>query len=181
MVIQAMSDRFRSPARVLHWVTAALVIAVVIPAGVWIRYFEPADQALKMRLYNLHESFGVVVFALVLMRLVYRWSFPPPAWPIGTPVWVRLLAGLSHSSLYALLILMPVTGFLATNAWGFPLKVFEVIPLPSPIGKDEALAKALSLTHWCGAVSMGVLLVAHLLGGFYHRFVARDSLARRMF
>jgi len=180
-MIPATTDRFRAPARLLHWVTALLVIAVVIPAGVWIRYFEPADQAFKMRLYNLHESFGIVVFALVLIRLVYRWLYPPPAWPVATAAWVRLLAGLSHSSLYVLLILMPVTGFLATNAWGFPLKVFEIVPLPSPIGKDEALAKALSFTHWCGAVAMGVLLTAHLLGGIYHRFVARDPLARRMF
>lgn len=180
-MIQATPDQYRPPAKLLHWVTALIVMAVVIPAGVWIRYFEPADQALKMRLYNLHESFGVVVFALVLLRLVVRWLYPPPAWPVGTSAWVRLLAGLSHSSLYALLILMPVTGFLATNAWGFPLKVFEVIPLPSPIGKDEELAKALSFTHWCGAVSMGVLLAAHLLGAITHRFVARDALARRMF
>ena len=180
-MIQSSSDRFRSPAKLLHWVTALLVIAVVIPAGVWIRYFEPADQAFKMRLYNLHESFGVVVFVLVLIRLVYRWLYPPPAWPIDTPAWVRLLAGFSHASLYALLILMPVTGFLATNAWGFPLKVFEVLPLPSPIGKDEALAKTLSFTHWCGAISMGVLLLAHMAGGIYHRFMARDALARRMF
>ena len=180
-MIQARSDGFRSPAKLLHWVTALIVMAVVIPAGVWIRYFEPADQAFKMRLYNIHESFGIVVFALVLVRLVYRWLNPPPAWPPGTSAWVRLFAGLSHTSLYALLILMPVTGFLATNAWGFPLKVFEVLPLASPIGKDEALAKALSFTHWCGAVSMGVLLAAHVLGGLYHRFVARDALARRMY
>ena len=179
--MHSSSDRYRSPAKALHWVSALIVMAVVIPVGVWIRYFEPADQALKMRLYNIHESFGVVVFVLVLLRLVYRWLYSPPAWPVETPAWVRLLAGFSHASLYALLILMPISGFLATNAWGFPLKVFEVLPLPSPIGKDEAIAKALSFTHWCGAVSMGTLLAAHAAGGFYHRFVARDALSRRMF
>lgn len=180
-MIQARLDRFRSPARILHWITALIVLLLVIPAGVWIRYFEPADGAFKLRLYNVHESLGVVVFALALMRLVYRWLQPPPAWPVATPGWVRLLSGFSHTSLYALLILMPVTGFLATNAWGFPLKVFEMLPIPSPIGKDEVLAKALSFTHWCGAASMGALLVAHLAGAVYHRFVARDALARRMF
>ena len=171
---------YSSTARWLHGVVAVIVLLVVIPAGVWIRYFEPADQALKMRLYNVHESLGVIVFVLTLMRLVWRWLFPPPPWPLGTPAWVRLASGLSHASLYALLVLMPITGFLATNAWGFPLKLFELLPIPSPIGKDEALAKALSFTHWCGAISMGVLLIAHLLGALYHRFIARDALARRM-
>lgn len=174
------APRYSSTARWLHGIVALVVLLVVIPAGIWIRYFEPADQALKMRLYNIHESLGVIVFVLVLARLVWRWLFPPPPWPSGTPAWIRLASGFSHASLYALLILMPVTGFLATNAWGFPLSVFELLPLPSPVGKDEALAKALSFTHWCGAIAMGVLICAHLFGAIYHRFIARDALARRM-
>ena len=52
-----------------------------------------------------------------------------------------------------LLVLMPVIGFLATNAWGFPLTVFGVLPLPVPFGKDEELAKLLSFLHWCGAIA----------------------------
>jgi cytochrome b561 len=43
--MHSSSDRYRSPAKLLHWVTALIVMAVVIPAGVWIRYFEPADQS----------------------------------------------------------------------------------------------------------------------------------------
>ena len=174
------APRYASPARWLHGIVAVIVLFVVIPAGIWIRYFEPADQAFKLRLYNIHESLGVIVFALTLARLVWRWLSPPPPWPVGTPAWVRLASGFSHASLYALLILMPITGFLATNAWGFPLKLFEILPIASPIGKDEVLAKALSFTHWCGAIAMGVLLGAHLLGAIYHRFIARDALARRM-
>ncbi len=174
------SQGYRATARWLHGIVAVLVLLLVIPAGVWIRYFEPANEAFKFRLYNIHESLGVIVFLLTLLRLVWRWIHPPPAWPVGTPAMIRLASGFSHASLYALLILMPVTGFLATNAWGFPLKVFEILPLPSPIGKDETLAKALSFTHWCGAIAMGVILFAHLLGAVYHRFIARDALARRM-
>jgi cytochrome b561 len=83
-------------------------------------------------------------------------------------------------SLYALLVLMPVIGFLATNAWGFPLKVFGVLPLPAPYGKDEELAKMLSLLHWCGAVALITLIGAHLMGVIYHTFVRRDGLLQRM-
>jgi cytochrome b561 len=59
--------RYVASARWLHWMTAALM-AIVIVAGIWIKYFEPADEPFKMRLYNLHESFGVLVFALALVR-----------------------------------------------------------------------------------------------------------------
>lgn len=174
------SPRYNLTARWLHGVIALIVMGLVIPAGVWIHYFEPEDQAFKMRLYNLHESLGLITFCLTLARLAWRWVYPPPVWPKATPAWVRLASGFSHASLYSLLILMPITGFLATNAWGFPLAVFEWIAIPSPLGKDELLARALSYTHWCGAVSMGVILCAHVLGAFYHRFLARDAIARRM-
>ena len=56
-------SRYAPAARAMHWLTAAIV-AVVIVVGVWIHYFEPADEPFKLRLYNVHESLGVVVFAL---------------------------------------------------------------------------------------------------------------------
>lgn len=173
--------RYAAATRLLHWVTAGIVLLLVIPMGLWLAYFRPADEAFKLRLYNLHESFGILVFVLVLVRLVYRWLRPAPPWPDDTPASVRWMARLSHSLLYLLLILMPVTGFLATNAWGFPLALFNVLPLPSPVGKDEALAKVLSTLHWSGAALMGSLIALHIAGAIHHRFIKRDRLARRMF
>jgi cytochrome b561 len=172
--------RYAAPARGLHWLTSLLVLGIVIPAGVWIKYFEPADEAFKLRLYNVHESVGVIVFVLVLLRLAYRWRNPPPPLPTDTPAFVRLAAHAVHLALYALLLLMPIGGFLATNAWGFPLSVFGVLPLPSPVGKDEALAKVFSFLHWSGAIVIGALILGHIVGVLYHQFVRRDGLIRRM-
>lgn len=172
--------RYAAPARGLHWLTSLLVLGIVIPAGVWIKYFEPADEAFKLRLYNVHESVGVIVFVLVLLRWVYRWRNPPPPLPADTPAFVRLAAHAVHLALYALLLLMPIGGFLATNAWGFPLSVFGVLPLPSPVGKDEALAKVFSFLHWSGAIAIGALILGHIVGALYHQFVRRDGQIRRM-
>lgn len=83
-------------------------------------------------------------------------------------------------SIAALLLLMPVIGFLATNAWGFPLSVFGVLPLPVPLGKNEDLAKLLSLLHWSGAIAIVLLIGAHLMGVIYHTFIRRDGLLHRM-
>lgn len=172
--------RYTAPARSLHWLTALLVLGVVIPAGVWIKYFEPADEAFKFKLYNVHESVGVIVFVLVVARLIHRLRNPPPPLPADTPAPVRVTAHVVHVALYVLLLSMPVVGFLATNAWGFPLSVFGVLPLPSPVGKDEALAKVLSFLHWTGAIAIGVLIAGHVAGAVYHQFVRRDALIRRM-
>jgi cytochrome b561 len=171
--------RYAPSSRWLHWLTAVLV-AVVIVFGIWIKYFEPANEAFKLRLYNIHESFGVIVFVLTLIRVVNRWRNPPPSLPGDTPAAVRFAARTSHMALYALLVLMPVIGFLATNAWGFPLSVFGVLPLPVPLGKDEGLAKILSFLHWCGAITIILLIGTHLMGVIYHTFIRRDGLLHRM-
>ena len=171
--------RYTAGARWLHWLTAVLMI-VVITAGLWIVYFEPKDEAFKFRLYNIHESVGVIVFALTLARLLTRLRHPPPPLSPDTPVLIQQCARLTHLSLYALLLLMPAIGFLATNAWGFPLKLFDLIALPSPIGKEEALAGTLSFLHGCGAVAIGTLIAAHLAGAAYHTFIRRDGLLKRM-
>ena len=144
-------ERYAASSRVLHWLTALLVVAAIIPLGLWIVYFEPKDEAFKLRLYNIHESCGVLVFALVLIRIWNRRRHPPPPLPRDTPPMVRFAAHVSHMSLYALLLIMPVLGFLATNAWGFPLKVFNVLPMPVPFGKDEGLAKSplVAALVWC--------------------------------
>ena len=171
--------RYTATARWLHWLTAVLLF-VVIPIGIWIRFFEPANEAFKLRLYNIHESLGVIVFVLVLIRLWHRFRHPPPPLPAGTPAAIHMAARVSHITLYVLLVLMPITGFLATNSWGFPLSVFGVLPLPSPVGKDEDLAKILSLLHLCGAITLVLLIGAHLMGVIYHTFIRRDGLLKRM-
>jgi cytochrome b561 len=178
-IVQAQ-QRYSRAARAMHWASAAIILLLVIPMGLWLAYFRPESEPLKMRLYNLHESFGMLVLLLALLRLAYRLIRPAPPWPADTPASVIRLARISHAALYALLILMPVSGFLATNAWGFPLSMFNLLPLPSPIGKDEVIAKILSTAHWVGAALLGLLISAHLTGAILHRYVRRDSLARRM-
>jgi cytochrome b561 len=105
-------------------------------------------------------------------------SSPPPL-PPGTPGLV-ISPPATHIALYALLLLIPVIGFLATNAWGFPLTVFGVLPMPVPVGKNEELAKLLSLLHLSGAIAVVMLIGGHLIGVVYHTFVRRDGLLRRM-
>lgn len=172
-------SRYAASSRWLHWLTS-LMLFVIIPLGIWISYFEPADEGFKMRLYNLHESLGVLVFVLALIRIVNRHLNPPPPLPEDMPAAMRFAAHATHYGLYALLIMMPLIGFLATNAWGFPLSLFGVLPIPSPIGKDEALAKVLSFLHWCGAITIVLLIFGHLAGVVHHTFIRRDGLLRRM-
>jgi cytochrome b561 len=174
-----ISYRYPPAARWLHWVTAALVV-IMFTFGVWIVHFEPEHEAFKLRLYTIHESTGVVVFLLVLARLLRRLANPPAPLPLHVPGHFRTAARANHALLYAVLLMQPVIGFLDTNAWGFPLQWAGLIEIPSPIGKNEALAPILSGLHWFGAMALLLLIAAHLGGVFYHGVVRRDGVVQRM-
>lgn len=175
-------QRYSGLSRLLHWLTALIILVFVIPLGLWLAYFKPESEPLKMQLYNLHESLGLVIFLLALLRLANRLvRKPPPLAHDDVPPLAIWLARISHAALYGLLLLIPITGFLATNAWGFPLSWFNLLPLPSPLDKNEALAQVLSTCHWVLAGLLGLFLMAHILGAAFHRLVRRDSLASRMF
>jgi cytochrome b561 len=175
-----MSFRYGPAARWLHWLTALLVLAM-FALGIWIVEFEPKDHDFKLRVYNVHESLGVTIFMVVVLRLVIRRGNPPAPLPADLPPLIRLAARANHALLYAALLAQPVIGLLDTNAWGFPLKWFGLFPIPSPIGKQpEDTAKLLSAAHFWVAILLVCLIALHLAGVAYHAFIRRDRVLSRM-
>jgi cytochrome b561 len=161
--------------RVLHWLTAVLVF-VALPVGFVIDFIK--DES-KTAFYLVHESAGFLVLWVMLARVVARWIWPPPP-NAELPPRLHLVATFVHGALYAALILQPVFGFLATNAFGFPFSLFGVLPIPSPIGKDPALAPYLMGVHVFLGYSILVLFCLHIGGVLYHHVIRRDATLHRM-
>jgi len=174
-----MAYRYPPAARWMHWLTAALVLAMIV-LGVWIAHFEPQDEATKFLLYDIHESTGIALFVLVLLRLLRRLASPPAPLPRSVPKLFQFAAHANHALLYVVLLIQPVIGFLATNAWGFPVQWARLVPIPSPLGEDKAVAPLLSDLHFYGAALLVVLIGAHLCGAFYHGVIRRDGVVQRM-
>ena len=174
-----MQARYTATARGLHWLTAALVLVLVV-LGTWMTVFEPKDEAFKYQLYDWHESIGFTLLLLTLLRLGWRATHPAPPLPEDLPGPLKLAAHGTHAALYALLLAQPVVGFLATNAWGFPFKWWGVVPIPSPIGQNEALAPVLSAIHWWLALLMVALILLHAGAALWHQFVRRDGTLEKM-
>ena len=105
---------------------------------------------------------------------------PPPPLPADVPTPIRLIAGATHFLLYALMLLQVATGFIGNAAGGIALVWYEVLPIPSPIGPDKALAGLLSNLHLAGAIGLVLLIGGHVTGALYHQFIRRDGLLRRM-
>jgi cytochrome b561 len=175
-----MPYRYSPTARTLHWLTALLVF-VMFALGIAMVYLVPdSEQALSHRLYNTHESLGVVILLVVVLRLIRRWRHPPGKLPPQVPRIFHVLGHANHTLLYILLLAQPVIGLLRDNAGGFQVVWFEIVALPTLIGKHAALGDVLSAVHWYGAVLIALLIGAHIGAALFHGVIRRDGVLQRM-
>ena len=173
-------DSYNSMAKWFHWVTVAL-IAVALPVGFVIQHIKDAD---KMAFYAIHESAGLTILIVALARLAWRLRNPPPPLPPSIPMPLQKASAAVHHLLYALLILQPILGFVATNAWGFPLRgetaYLGFIDLPKFMETNEPLAGAIQTAHSVGGFAILALLVLHIGAVVFHQAIRRDGTLLRM-
>ena len=163
--------------RALHWLMA-LVIFVALGLGVWSTQLPRGD--LRSEVLFVHKSFGVMVFALIVLRVLVRLAVAAPAYaePLGRLV--KAASGATHLALYCLMIAMPVSGYLTSNAGGHEVSFFGLITLPDFVPEDKALDQAASQAHFVFAWAMGITLALHMAAVGWHARIKRDAVFARM-
>lgn len=164
-------------ARWLHWIVAVLVLAV-IPAGLVMTRL-PSGAA-QNQLFDLHRSIGVLILALAIVRVLVRVLNRPPGRPAGMPLWMWGAAEAVHYALYALILVMPVLGWLTSSAFGAPVYFFGLFELPALSAKNEALSDLTGHWHVLLGYLMTVLVLLHIGAGLFHGIVKRDGVLSRM-
>ncbi len=174
------------PARALHWGVAAVIVFMSGLGLYMTNAFAPGDLA-AFASYQLHKSWGFVVFVLVVLRVVWRLSHrTAPELPSAMPGWERVLSQGVHVALYTLMFALPLTGWLMVSAsplqdMGVANKVFGLFEMPDPfVPGSAALSDTFKELH--GAVWWGLMgtLVLHVLGALKHHYVTRDRVLSRM-
>ncbi|MFD1693917.1 cytochrome b [Roseibium aestuarii] len=165
---------YAAPSRVLHWLVAGLVF-LTWPLGLMIGFVR---KEVSLDFYMVHESLGFLVLWLMLLRIGARLLTPQPV-EFGTPL-ERMAARAVHLLLYVTLVTSPLSGFLATNAHGFPFSWFGILPVWSPLGKNPDVAWLLSAIHVASAWTMLALLALHLSAVVMHHVIRRDITLLRM-
>jgi cytochrome b561 len=178
------SDRYAYPHRVLHWLVAG-VLLFSLATGLTLGFlgFEGAVErlgnGLTDLLYTAHKSFGVLILALMLGRVVTRLMFVVPLHEPPLHPFQRVLSTAVHYALYLALLAMPVLGWLATASGDFPVQ-FLFWQLPGLIGENEALSETLFLWHGLLAWVIIALVALHIAGALFHWRVKRDGVMERM-
>jgi cytochrome b561 len=180
--------RYDLGARWFHWVTALLVFTV-IPLGWIFGAFKtkpgapdtfvapfpgtPADYA------SVHMTIGLFIFPIVTMRIIYRWRHRPPPLPGAMGVAEKGLAYLTHGLLYAVLIVMPVSGYVMSSGDKAPIRFFGLVDFPKlPITPGQGMTAA--IIHVYVQFAVYALIAFHLAGTAWHLFVRRDNILGRM-
>ena len=160
----------------LHWLTALLVLIAFFyaPAGSEAVVFRPGRNFDR----ELHETLGLWIFALTVLRLLWRVDTPRPPRPPG-PLWMEIAGRVSHCSLYALLLALPLTAVAGSWFAGHPLTVFAGDILPAlPLAHETGMA-LLEVHGWLGDAIMW-LAGLHAGAAIYHHCALKDDVLRSM-
>jgi len=160
----------------LHWLVFGLIVSG-FSVGLWM--VEQPILPATLRVYAYHKWIGITVFLLAAVRLGWRLAHPVAPEP-RLPEWQRRAAVATHRLLYALMLLIPLSGWIYSSATGVQVVYLGVVPLPDLVAKDEALAAVLKAVH----ISLNFILLAvviiHSGAALKHHFVDRDGILRRM-
>ncbi|MCF3947490.1 cytochrome b [Acidiphilium sp. AL] len=152
--------RYRPAAQILHWIIAVAVIGLIV-AGLVIHYNLVAKPT-RLIIAFLHIGAGLTIFALMALRLLYRWRRTPPPLPDAIPRHEHILAALGHWSLYALILAMPVFGVLFMEGAGRTVTWFGVFALPQFVGKNPAIHHDFAFLHFWGGIALIALVAIHV-------------------
>jgi len=172
----ATRTRYTGTAVALHWLTACLIV-FGFAVGLWMT--DLAFGPLKLKWYAYHKWIGITVFLLVALRLAWRWRHPPPpAAPM--PDWQRRAAAATHILLYALMFLIPLSGWTYSSATGVSVVYLGLFPLPDLVPKDKILAAVLKALHGTLNYTLLALVIVHAGAALWHHLVERDGVLARM-
>ncbi|GAB5347826.1 cytochrome b [Alteriqipengyuania sp. 357] len=163
--------RYSIGAMIFHWLIAILVIVN------W-RIAESAEHlqgAEKGAVFANHKALGMLILALTLGRVAWRFTHPLPRLPQNYATWERTLARATHFLFYVLLIGLPLGGWLASSLVARPIDFFGLFTIPVlPVGMDKELGGTIFDVHKTAGTIMIYLIALHILGALKHTFVDKD-------
>jgi len=166
-----INTRYSTASIAMHWAMVLLFIAVYVLINLADGFEKGSPQRQAAR--DWHGMFGLLIFALVWLRIALRVLGTTPA------LWLEKLTKLGHLALYALMIALPLLGWLLLSARGKPIPFFG-LELPALIAPDKPLGRTIKEIHEFGG-NLGYFLIGgHAIAALFHHYVLKDNTLLRM-
>jgi cytochrome b561 len=172
------NDRYTKVAIVLHWLIGLCILGQLF-LGIYMVDIPKSPPGIRAEYFNLHKSIGLVLIALIIVRIYWRATHKPPALPAHIVSWQVKVSKATHHLLYVLMVLIPLTGLMGSIYSKFPIKFFGT-PLPKLAEPDQVLKDFFSDSHIFLTNLLMVILVLHIVAALKHRFIDRDGVFQRM-
>lgn len=170
-------SNYDSVAKAIHW-----TMALLIPAD-WVIAIIREDMSREVRntLMFTHRSIGLLVMALLVIRIAWRLTHTAPAHEkTSFEPWAGLAAKAGHGLLYLLMIAVPLAGILNTLYGGRALPFFGLFEIASPFAQNKDLAKQIGGAHELLANLLMIVVLAHAVAGIFHHVVLKDRTLMKM-
>lgn len=176
----SQAQKYSLPMRVMHWLIAAMILSLI--AVGW--YMEGLDRSVEAKFavfYPLHKSFGALVLLLVLARVVIKVFSAKPALPDYVEGLARKAAVASHHLMYMLMLAIPLSGYLMSNAGGRAVKMFG-LELPTLVEKNKELGGLMHEIHVTIPYVLLALIAVHIGAAIKHHWFddSKRSFIKRM-
>lgn len=175
--LRSNTARYGSFSIAIHWLMLILIVAVY--TCMELKGIFPRGSDSREMMKTWHFMLGLSVLLLAALRLVLNLTAPVPDIRPEPPRWQKILARLMHLALYALMLGLPLAGWLLLSAAGKPIPFFG-LQLPALIGENQTMAKSIKEIHETGATVGYFLIGFHTAAALYHHYVVRDDTLLRM-
>ncbi|KWR75653.1 cytochrome b [Cupriavidus sp. IDO] len=162
----------------LHWIIALLIFAA-FGLGLYMTGI-PGLTPTKLKLFSWHKWLGVTIFAIAVLRVLWRATHAAPPVAAGTPAWQARAAEGAHHLLYVLILVVPITGYLYSSAAGVPVVYLGLWKMPALIGQNDELKEVLKFAHAWLNYLMAAVVVVHAAAAVKHQLIDRDGTLGRM-
>ena len=161
--------------RLLHWGMAVIILGLLVSGLI----MSDLPKSYRYDVYGLHKSFGVIILGLVWLRLAARLVGTAPPMPSRWGRVQNLLAQGTHALLYLMMLIMPISGYIMSNAKGYGVSLFGW-SLPRVVQKHPPLGDiAAGVHHWVGYAFI-VLLLLHVAAVIKHLWRDKENIRRRI-
>jgi cytochrome b561 len=168
--------RYNSVARTFHAAIAVMVL-FNLASGIGGEAIEDVWNPIPV-----HKATGIMILLLSLARLGWRFTWTMPDWPDTMGSLQRLTAKITHGVLYALMLVVPLTGWIMSSAGKYPISIYGLFEWPKlAVTKGSALADIAHESHEVLGFLMAGLVILHIGAALHHHFVIKDNVLRRMF
>ncbi|MDX8349419.1 cytochrome b [Cognatiyoonia sp. IB215446] len=172
------TKKYSGTSRLIHWIMAVLILGMIVVGFLMVQ--DGWSRPVQNTMFISHKNIGVLLLILIFVRLFNRWRNPPNLAPVELDSMQEFAARIAHFGLYALLLVMPLAGYIRVRAGGFPIEALDALGMPTLVPRSEALAEAAKMVHFYGAYAITALVVMHIGAACFHGLVRKDGVFTRM-